>query len=118
MKEAKYSFCISRLSDRFSRFSQLRSVLQDKTRLDILERLNDDTVLIFNDWATKLLPQSCTQSQKDWFTNRGISRHIAVVFPRSGEIQSQTLFHIVKSCSQSRIKVERLDLATHKVARE
>ena len=28
---------------------QLRSVRQDKSRLDILERLNDDTVLIVND---------------------------------------------------------------------
>ena len=80
---------------------QLRSVRQDKSRLDILERLNDDTVLIVNDWAMKFLPQSYRESQQDWFAKRGISWHIAVVFRRRrGEIQSQTFVHIIQSCSQ------------------
>ena len=80
---------------------QLRSVRQDKLRLDILDRLNNHTVLIFNDWAMKLFAQSYRESQQDWFAKRGISWNIAVVFRRrSDEIQSQTFFHIVQSCSQ------------------
>lgn len=80
---------------------QLRSVRQDKSRLDILERLNHDTVLIVNDWAMKFLPQSYRESQQDWFAKRGISWHIAVACRRiGGEIQSQAFIHIVQSCSQ------------------
>ena len=63
---------------------------QDKSRLDILEQLNDDTVLIVNDWAMNFLPQSCRESQQDWFTKRGISWHITLVFRRRrGEMQKK-----------------------------
>ena len=34
---------------------QLRSVRQDQSRLDVLKRLNENTVLIVNDWAMKFL---------------------------------------------------------------
>ena len=80
---------------------QLRSVQQDKSRLDILELLNNDTILIVNDCAMKFLPQLFWESQQDWFAKRGISWHIAVVFRRlNSEIQRQGFVHIVQSCSQ------------------
>ena len=80
---------------------QLRSVQQDKSRLDVLELLNNDTILIVNDWAMKFLPQLFRESQQDWFAKRGISWHIAVVFRRlNGELQRQAFVHIVQSCSQ------------------
>ena len=79
----------------------LRSVQQDKSRIDILQLLNDNTVLIVNDWAMKFLPQLYRESQQDWFGKRGISWHISVVFRRkSGDLQSQAFVHIVQSCSQ------------------
>lgn len=80
---------------------QLRSVQQDKSRMDVLQLLNDNIVLIINDWAMKFLPQLYRESQQDWFGKRGISWHISVVFGRkSMELQSQTFIHIVQSCSQ------------------
>ena len=80
---------------------QLRSVQQDKSRMDVLQLLDDNTVLIVNDWAMKFLPQLYRESQQDWFGKRGISWHISVVFRRkSGELQSQAFIHIVQSCSQ------------------
>jgi len=79
---------------------------QDQSRLDILEQLNLETVLIVNDWATKFLPQSYRDSQQDWFGKREISWHIAVVFRRvSGKLQSQAFVHIIQSCSQDSIAV-------------
>ena len=75
---------------------QLRSVRQDQSRLDVLKRLNENTVLIVNDWAMKFLPQLYRESQQDWFGERGISWLISVVFRRvRGELQSQGFVHII-----------------------
>ena len=52
---------------------QLRTVRQDQSRLDVLDHLNPETVLIVNDWAMKFIPQSYRESQQDWFGKRGIS---------------------------------------------
>ena len=82
---------------------QLRSVQEDKSRLDVLELLNNDTVLIVSDWAMKFLPQLYRESQQDWFGKRGISWHIAVVFRRvnGSEIQTQAFVHVVVKSDQS-----------------
>ena len=80
---------------------QLRSVRQDQSRLDVLKRLNENTVLVVNDWAMKFLPQLYRESQQDWFGKRGISWHISVVFRRvRGELQSQAFVHIIQQCNQ------------------
>ena len=80
---------------------QLRSVEQDKARLDVIDLLEDETVLIVNDWAMKFLPQMYRESQIDWFGKRGISWHISVVYRQVlGELESQGFIHIVQSCSQ------------------
>ena len=69
--------------------------------MDVLQLLNENTVLIVNDWAMKFLPQLYRESQQDWFGKRGISWHISVVFRRKkGELQSQAFVHIIQSCSQ------------------
>lgn len=85
---------------------QLRSVRQDQSRLDALERLDESTILVVNDWAMKFLPQLYRQSQQDWLGKRGISWHISVVFRKSqGKLQSQGFVHIVQSCSQDSTSV-------------
>ena len=72
-------------------------VRQDQSRLDVLKRLNENTVLVVNDWAMKFLPQLYRESQQDWFGKRGISWHISVVFRRvRGELQSQSFVHIIQ----------------------
>ena len=85
---------------------QLRSVRQDQSRIDVLDLLSPETVLIVNDWAMKFLPQLYRESQQDWFGKRGISWHIAVVFRRiDGELQSEAFIHIIQSCSQDSLAV-------------
>ena len=37
----------------------LRSHNQDQARYDVLDQLDEETVLIINDWAMKFLPQKC-----------------------------------------------------------
>lgn len=100
--EALFLFEAAKRSVQAWKAHQLRSVQQDKSRLDVLELLNNDTVLIVSDWAMKFLPQLYRESQQDWFGKRGISWHIAVVFRRvnSSEIQTQAFVHVVQSCSQ------------------
>ena len=78
-----------------------KKVRQDESRLDVLKRLNENTVLVVNDWAMKFLPQLYRESQQDWFGKRGISWHISVVFRRvRGELQSQGFVHIMQQCNQ------------------
>lgn len=85
---------------------QLRSVRQDQSRIDVVDLLSPEIVLIANDWAMKFLPQLYRESQQDWFGKRGISWHVAVVFRRiDGELQSQAFVHIIQSCSQDSLAV-------------
>lgn len=78
-----------------------KKVRQDESRLDVLKRLNENTVLVVNDWAMKFLPQLYRESQQDCFVKRGISWHISVVFRRvRSELQSQSFVHIIQQCNQ------------------
>ena len=101
--EALFLFEAAKRSVQAWKAHQLRSVQQDKLRLDVLELLNNDTVLIVSDWAMKFLPQLYRESQQDWFGKRGISWHIAVVFRRvnGSEIQTQAFVHVVVKSDQS-----------------
>ena len=79
----------------------LISVNQDKARLDSIDKLDEHTTLVFNDWAMKFLPQLYRESQTDWFGKRGISWHISVVYWRSkGALQSQAFIHVVQTCTK------------------
>ena len=71
--EALFLFEAAKGSVQAWKTHQLRSVQQDKSRLDVLELLNNDTVLIVSDWVMKFLPQLYRESQQDWFGKRGIS---------------------------------------------
>jgi hypothetical protein len=67
---------------------QLRSVRQDQARHVIMNSINNNAVLIINDWAMKFIPQMYRESQSDWFGKQGISWHISVVYCRDqGELQ-------------------------------
>ena len=69
--------------------------------MDVLDRLDEKTCLITNDWATKFLPQRYRETQSDWFGKRGISWHISMVVRRfNGQLQTQTFVHILQSCNQ------------------
>lgn len=79
----------------------LRSVQQDKARTDILQRLDETSVLITQDWAMKFLPEKFRETQADWFGKRGISWHISVVVRKVRDcLQHQTFVHIVQNSPQ------------------
>ena len=85
---------------------QLRTIRQDQSRLEVLEHLDRESVLITQDWAMKLLPRKYRESQTDWFAKRGISWHISVVVRRqNNNFESQGFVHIVQRCSQGSLAV-------------
>lgn len=86
----------------------LRAINQDQAHTDVLDLLDDETVLIVNDWAMKFLPRKYCESQTDWFGKRGISWHISVIYRRFNRVlQWQGLIHIIQSCSQGSPSVVR-----------
>ena len=55
----------------------LRSLNQDQARLDVIDGLDESSVLLVEDWAMKFLPRKYRESQHDWFGKRGLflARH-------------------------------------------
>ena len=79
----------------------LRSVNQDSARVQLLEAIDESSVLVVQDWAVKYLPRKYRESQTDWFGKRGIPWHLTFATRREGgELQMLTFAHIFKSCSQ------------------
>ena len=79
----------------------LRSAQQDKARTDVIQMVDEKSVLITQDWAMKFLPQKFREHQRDWFGKRGISWHISVGVRKLKDIiQHQTMIHIVKNSTQ------------------
>ena len=79
----------------------LCSVNQDGARVQLLEALDESSVLIVQDWAMKYLPKKYRESQTDWFGKCGIPWHLTVATRREGgELQMLTFAHIFKSLSQ------------------
>ena len=79
----------------------LRSVNQDGARVQLLEEIDESSVLIVQDWAMKYLPRKYRESQTDWFGKRGIPWHLTVATRREGgQLQMLTFAHIFKSCTQ------------------
>ena len=104
--EANYIMQSSRLAILSWQCHINRSFNQDQARLDFLDHLDNETVLVVNDWAMKFLPQRYRESQCDWFGKRGISWHISVVFRRSDDqLQWQGFVHVIQSCSQDSLSV-------------
>ena len=81
----------------------LRSINQDDARLDVLDSLDETSVLLIEDWAMKFLPRKYCESQTDWFGKRGISWHLTVATRRMAPDQDlgmMTFSHVFQSCNQ------------------
>ena len=76
----------------------LRAVNQDKARLDILQNLDNASVLLIQDWAMKFIPRKYRESQTDWFGKRGIPWHVTVAMRKEstseGSYETLTLCHV------------------------
>ena len=75
----------------------VRSGNQERARTEALEKLDEKTVLIVNDWAMKFLAQKQRESQTDWFGKRSVSWQMSVVYRRcDGNFQWQGFIHIIQ----------------------
>ena len=107
--EAVFLFQTAKRAILFWKSHILRSTNQDRARLDALEQLDEENILVVNDWAMKFLPQRYRESQADWFGKRGISWHISVVYRRlDGVLQWQGFVHIIESCNQESSSVVKI----------
>lgn len=80
---------------------QLRTINQDKAKHDVMELLNEHTVLINDDFAMKFLPQLYRESQGNWFAKKGISWHLShATTKRAGVLYTQCFIHIIEKCKQ------------------
>jgi len=48
-----------------------------------MKRLDNQTVMVINDWAMKLLPMRFRETQSQWFAKRRISWHFSAVVHKS-----------------------------------
>ena len=88
--EALYIFQHARQAIILCKCHHIRTVRQDQARLEVLDRLDEKTCLITNDWAMKFLPQHLRETQSDWFGKRGMSWHISVVVRITGRKNGST----------------------------
>ena len=67
----------------------------------VVEKLDESSVLLVQNWAMKYLPRKYRESQTDWFGKRGIPWHVTVATRCEGEeIKMLTFVHIFQACSQ------------------
>ena len=88
-------FLVQKVSEAIAAWKahQLRSINQDRARLEVLEFLDPSCVLIVQDFAMKFIPVQYREAQSDFFGKRGISWHVSVCLRKvSGKLESQTLF--------------------------
>ena len=80
----------------------LRAVNQHEARINVIERLDENSVFLVQDWAMKFLPRKYRERQSDWFAKRGIPWHITVAVRRRSDqqLESMTFVHLFKACSQ------------------
>jgi len=64
---------------------QLRMVHQDTARTDVVGSLQEDSVLITQDFAMEFLPSQYRETQAEFFGKRGISWHLTVCQSKQGE---------------------------------
>lgn len=51
----------------------VRTINQDRSRVDLLDTLKTSQILLVMDWAMKFLPLLHREKQSDWFGQKGIS---------------------------------------------
>ena len=80
----------------------IHSINQDEARLDVLQDLDQSSILLVQDWAMKFLPRKFHESQTDWFAKRGLSWHLSVATHRMSnqEFEMMSFVHIFQACSQ------------------
>ena len=71
-------------------------------KLDVIDELDETSVLLVLDWAKKYLPKKFRESQTDRFGKRGLPWHITVATRKGndGKIEMMTFVHLFETCNQ------------------
>ena len=85
----------------------VRCVNQDEARIEVIDALDENSVLLVQDWTMKFLPRKFRESQSDWFAKRGMSWHITVANRRAEnhELEMMTFVHVYQTCNQDNCAV-------------
>ncbi|XP_061184852.1 uncharacterized protein LOC133192865 [Saccostrea echinata] len=80
----------------------VRTINQDRGRVDLLDSMQTCHVLLVMDWAMKFLPLLHRERQSDWFGQKGISWHVTVCITKDdkGSLKHSTWVHIFESGKQ------------------
>ena len=118
--EASYLYRNAALAIRAWKCHLLRTVRQYQARFDAFDLLDEQTVLLVNDWAIKFIPQKHRESQADWFGKRGISWHTSAAYRKvDQQLQSCSqgsaavvaiLQHIIQTLKLEHPEIERVFL--------
>ena len=93
-------FLVQRASEAITAWKahHLRSINQDRARLEVLASLDSTGVLIVQDFAMKFMPVQYREAQSDFFGKRGLSWHVSVCHRKvGGKLESQTFIHILQT---------------------
>ena len=55
----------------------MRAINQENSKIDVLDNITAEQVLVVMDWPMKWLPRSYRETQKEWFGKKGISWHVS-----------------------------------------
>ena len=71
-------------------------------KLDVIDELDETSVLLVLNWAKKYLPKKFRESQTDRFGKRGLPWHITVATRKGndGKIEMMTFVHLFETCNQ------------------
>ena len=75
----------------------VRAINQERAKIDILDNLTAQQVLVVMDWAMKWLPRSHRETQIEWFGKRGISWHVSACVTRAEDEASE--FEVMSATS-------------------
>lgn len=79
----------------------MRSANQEDGKQDVLQHLDENSVLVVMDWAMKFLPRKYREKQCEWFGKRGLSWHVSSVISKHDDTFSvQSFVHIIDNSIQ------------------
>ena len=87
----------------------MRAINQERAKIDILDNLTAQQVLVVMDWAMKWLPRSHRETQIEWFGKRGISWHVSACVTRAEDEASELEVMSATSYAQDSFTLLTLD---------
>ena len=81
----------------------VRSINQERAKQNVLDNLDESSVLIVADWAMKFEQTRFREKQSDWYGKRGLSWHVSSVISKgssSDTVVVTTYAHLFNSCTQ------------------